>query len=903
MTIFKSSNMTAVIKSGSSDIGDLGAKFYTKDINTTSFNIRVMKDDKFFNFNEEQYKPYINLFMGDGSIFLDEELEILEAENGLIAYNLKDKVKHAGWLKAKLILKKDSESIHVTDFRMEIIDSGLDKAVAKEIDVDILMKTFEDFAQRFPEKIRGKAFTYDDFTEEQLALLKGDKGDKGERGQDGKSAYEVAVANGFKGSEAEWITSLKNEFIVGEPVKSKEELPSEAKKNEVRLVQDENKQYVFDGTKWIEFGAANLDGLTPIKDEVNNVQHAVNQLFTRPLYIETLTSFGKYGTGVPTGVSNYAGGNYVLTVDGQEGDNYFTVKSGNIADAGQTTKWAAVLQYADLTFDGYQVTGTDGVDRVYVYPNVKKSVTGAKLGNLHDMAQGQHYTELGYKAFGQHIFNNAGYYAQRNQYIAKFSSADTSGAWQKIGDVTGITYNWGLSPVDANSKLLIGESDINLVFTTDNVGEGLEWTVPINKKAAYFDGSFGIQNGGAYKVEVIADGNVLKSITIDKNVEHVVCDVSYSLSAKVRATALTDTSTTVRIGNCTWFELDKVPSNIFNTVNKKAVYLGDSWGTYHNAANPKEIERLWQQVNPNATVINRSQGGMTTKYARVWFDEYVLKEKPDILILEYFTNDINTIVNNKLGLDFNAPDGKSYRTTVTEQEYLENIRYMVNKCIQNNIQPVVILPSIVEGQTQTQNHAKYNTILGAGGSAVPKNLSLNEVSTENTKSNTIFTDKVETLTEFDKALEVITSYAGLTVKPRVMMYDGSVFRILNNDGSIIAQFNADPLKPHQMPALELTGIYAEQGLHLPNTQIVDNAEVLKFKARAGKTIKKIILGEGVKDEIELPAPLKICVVDTLPVADQFSRFREIVLRGKSGVADKRYICIKNERDTYEWKEL
>lgn len=53
---------------------------------------------------------------------------------------------------------------------------------------------------------------------------KGDKGDKGERGpqgeqgqvgpqgpagKDGKSAYEIAVSNGFKGTESEWIQSLK----------------------------------------------------------------------------------------------------------------------------------------------------------------------------------------------------------------------------------------------------------------------------------------------------------------------------------------------------------------------------------------------------------------------------------------------------------------------------------------------------------------------------------------------------------------------------------------------------------------------------------------------------------------------------------------------------------------------
>jgi hypothetical protein len=44
---------------------------------------------------------------------------------------------------------------------------------------------------------------------------KGEKGDTGERGQDGlngKSAYEIAVANGYVGSEDEWLSSLKGDY-------------------------------------------------------------------------------------------------------------------------------------------------------------------------------------------------------------------------------------------------------------------------------------------------------------------------------------------------------------------------------------------------------------------------------------------------------------------------------------------------------------------------------------------------------------------------------------------------------------------------------------------------------------------------------------------------------------------
>ena len=40
---------------------------------------------------------------------------------------------------------------------------------------------------------------------------KGDTGEAGAKGADGKSAYEVAVSNGFVGNEAAWLESLKGE--------------------------------------------------------------------------------------------------------------------------------------------------------------------------------------------------------------------------------------------------------------------------------------------------------------------------------------------------------------------------------------------------------------------------------------------------------------------------------------------------------------------------------------------------------------------------------------------------------------------------------------------------------------------------------------------------------------------
>jgi hypothetical protein len=51
--------------------------------------------------------------------------------------------------------------------------------------------------------------TFTDLTPEQVASLKGEQGLQGIAGADGLSAYQVALSNGFVGTEAEWLLSLK----------------------------------------------------------------------------------------------------------------------------------------------------------------------------------------------------------------------------------------------------------------------------------------------------------------------------------------------------------------------------------------------------------------------------------------------------------------------------------------------------------------------------------------------------------------------------------------------------------------------------------------------------------------------------------------------------------------------
>ena len=65
----------------------------------------------------------------------------------------------------------------------------------------------------------GATISVTDATDTTTAELhNGEKGDTGSRGAAGKSAYEVALQNGFTGTEADWLTSLKGQKgDAGEP--------------------------------------------------------------------------------------------------------------------------------------------------------------------------------------------------------------------------------------------------------------------------------------------------------------------------------------------------------------------------------------------------------------------------------------------------------------------------------------------------------------------------------------------------------------------------------------------------------------------------------------------------------------------------------------------------------------
>ncbi|MGY5383976.1 BppU family phage baseplate upper protein [Staphylococcus haemolyticus] len=195
METFKQGEVTARIDERGIDLGNINVNLYTMDNSTSALDIHIKKRNIFseereyvpVNLNQTTFKPVLHLITEDNSIFTNEELEVVKAEEGYVRYNVSDYVtRHVGRVQAKLFLideDSSNDSSHVADFYFKVNDSGLTKAIGKEIHVDmlddiverILLKDIERF--RGPQGDKGDPFTFEDFTQEQIQSLKGDKGD------------------------------------------------------------------------------------------------------------------------------------------------------------------------------------------------------------------------------------------------------------------------------------------------------------------------------------------------------------------------------------------------------------------------------------------------------------------------------------------------------------------------------------------------------------------------------------------------------------------------------------------------------------------------------------------------------------------------------------------------------
>ena len=212
-------NQDYILETNNSNVktGKEPSKFYTEDKNSASIRLFVNWHDKPVDFSNTNLKPVLDLFHSDGSIWLDEELDIVMAERGLVQYKIPENViTHAGTIKAKLFLKDDKQSVHVANFSFNITSSGVEDSIAKEISVNIVddavrrivkENAIELLGSDFEERLNDNVINHLNTNTDLFKGPKGDKGDEGKQGQRGpqgpKGDKGDTGEQGLKGDKGE----------------------------------------------------------------------------------------------------------------------------------------------------------------------------------------------------------------------------------------------------------------------------------------------------------------------------------------------------------------------------------------------------------------------------------------------------------------------------------------------------------------------------------------------------------------------------------------------------------------------------------------------------------------------------------------------------------------------------
>lgn len=139
MTTYKYKDIKTSVDKDKTIIENNGTAFYTEDKGTTALRLFINWREQPFNLDNTTMKPVLDLFHSDGSIWLDEPLEVINAESGLVQYKIPNNViAHTGNVRAKLFLKNTEQSVHVANFAFDIKDSEVEGTIAKEISVNIV---------------------------------------------------------------------------------------------------------------------------------------------------------------------------------------------------------------------------------------------------------------------------------------------------------------------------------------------------------------------------------------------------------------------------------------------------------------------------------------------------------------------------------------------------------------------------------------------------------------------------------------------------------------------------------------------------------------------------------------------------------------------------------------------
>ena len=237
--IIKMTDVETHINPRNVDIGDIGSRFYTEDENTAFIRIRINYNGSPVDLTKTDMKPKLDLFMEDGSVFIDETIEVLIPESGLIQYDIPSNViKHIGKVNCKLFMESPEHSVHVANFSFTIVDSGVEKAVAKEVNLNLVKDAVKQIMSEdlvdllddgFKDKLTSDLEKYLSTHNEEFKGPQGDVGPQGEQGPPGPTPTLPDFSNWQKHKLTQDDGSIMSDFssnIDFDDVKQLKSLPN-----------------------------------------------------------------------------------------------------------------------------------------------------------------------------------------------------------------------------------------------------------------------------------------------------------------------------------------------------------------------------------------------------------------------------------------------------------------------------------------------------------------------------------------------------------------------------------------------------------------------------------------------------------------------------------------------------
>ncbi|MES5411737.1 BppU family phage baseplate upper protein [Staphylococcus hominis] len=149
MSIYKNKDIDVNVNERGANLGNIDVTLYTNDKNTASIRMKLYKEVKYLhetvydpiNLNEAKMIPKIDLAMGDGSIFIKEPVNIIDAEVGLIEFDIPPNIiQHVGKANASVYMEDENgiDGVYLSHFYFYIDDAGMTGRIGKEINAEIL---------------------------------------------------------------------------------------------------------------------------------------------------------------------------------------------------------------------------------------------------------------------------------------------------------------------------------------------------------------------------------------------------------------------------------------------------------------------------------------------------------------------------------------------------------------------------------------------------------------------------------------------------------------------------------------------------------------------------------------------------------------------------------------------